>query len=96
MEPTIFNEECAWVDYPDNLDRVEHMREFSKGDLHFADLYVVNHRQDNIIKFKPRSTGVFKVLVQQPEAEELLAGEAEAPFDIEIGLYDPVSERFLK
>jgi hypothetical protein len=37
-----------------------------------------------------------KVLVQQPEAEELLAGEAEAPFDIEIGLYDPVSERFLK
>ena len=64
LEPTVFNEECGWVDYPDNLDRPEYMREFSKGEFHVADLYVVNHRQDNIIKFKPRSAGVVKVLVQ--------------------------------
>jgi hypothetical protein len=53
LEPTIFNEECGWVDYPDSLDRVEFMREYSTGDVHFADLYVVNHKQDNMIKFKP-------------------------------------------
>jgi len=50
------------------------MREFHGEDIHFADLYVVNHKQDNIIKFKPTTTGVFKILLQQPEAEELLAG----------------------
>ena len=74
MEPTVFNEECAWVDYPDDLGRIEFMREFHGEDIHFADLYVVNHKQDNIIKFKPTTTGVFKILLQQPEAEELLAG----------------------
>jgi hypothetical protein len=95
LEPQVFNEECAWVDYPDDLGRIEFMREFSTGDIHFADLYVVNHKQDNVIKFKPTTPGVFKILLQQPETEELLGGDAEAPFDLEIGIYDPRGEKFL-
>ena len=51
LEPTVFNEECGWVDFPDNLDRIEFAKEFSSGEFHFADLYVSNHKQDNIIKF---------------------------------------------
>lgn len=47
------------------------------------------------MKFVPRSTGTLKVLLQQPEAEEALAGTAEAPFDIEIGIYDAEAQRFL-
>mmetsp|Transcript_21053 Transcript_21053/g.32591 ORF Transcript_21053/g.32591 Transcript_21053/m.32591 type:complete len:309 (+) Transcript_21053:2716-3642(+) len=64
LEPTIFNEECAWVDYPDDLDRVEHTKEFRDGSFHLADLYVVNHKQDNVLKFSPQQTGVLKVLIQ--------------------------------
>ena len=63
LEPTIFNEECGWVDFPDDLDRTEYSREFKEGEFHIADLYVVNHRQDNIIKYIPRSAGVLKVLL---------------------------------
>lgn len=74
LEPTIFNEECGWVDFPDNLDRIEYMREFTGGEFHLADLYVVNHKQDNIIKFNPRWTGQFKFMVQQPETEEVMSG----------------------
>jgi hypothetical protein len=96
LEPTVFNEECGWVDFPDDLDRAELSREFSHGEFHIADQYVVNHRQDNIMKFVPRASGVLKVLVQQPEAEEELAGNAEAPFDVEVGIYDPTARRFLK
>lgn len=44
LEPSIFNEECGWVDFPDDLDRVEFIREFADGELHISDLYVVNHR----------------------------------------------------
>jgi hypothetical protein len=95
LEPTVFNEECGWVDFPDDLSRIEFIDEFSSGEFHFADLYVTNHKQDNIIKFIPRSTGVLKVLLQQPEAEELLAGDAEAPFDLEVGVYDPQKQKFV-
>ena len=77
LEPSVFNSECGWVDYPDDFDRIEFSKEFTDGEFHIADYYVVNHQQDNIIKFKPRSPGVVKLLVQQPEIEELLAGEAE-------------------
>jgi len=77
------------------LDRIEFSREFGAGEFHFADLYVVNHKQDNIIKFKPRSTGTFKFLVQQPEEEEAINGEPEAPFDLEVGVYDPSEQKFL-
>lgn len=43
LEPTVFNEECGWVDFPDNFDRIEYMREFTGGEFHLADLFVVNH-----------------------------------------------------
>jgi len=63
LEPTVFNEECGWVDFPDDIDRAELAREFGHGEFHLADVYVVNHRQDNIIKFVPRNTGYLKVLL---------------------------------
>lgn len=94
LEPSIFNEECGWADYPDSFDRTEHMREFSSGDFHIADVYVVNHKQDNVIKFKPRSKGRLRILLQQPESEQLQTGPAEAAFDLEIGLYDPHQRKF--
>lgn len=95
LEPTIFNEECGWVDFPDDLDRLEFMKGFMGNEMHIADVYVVNHRQDNVMKVNPTQPGFFKVLVQQPEIEEAAAGDAEAPFDIEIGIYDPRAGRFL-
>jgi hypothetical protein len=51
------------VDFPDDLDKIEFMREHVNGRFHLADLYVVNHKQDNLMKFKPRSIGTFKFLV---------------------------------
>ena len=54
LEPTVFNEECAWVDFPDNLNKVEFSKQFLDGAFHIADQYVVNHKQDNIIKFVPK------------------------------------------
>ena len=63
LEPTIFNEECAWVDFPDDLERVEHMGQFEHGEFHIADTYVVNHKQDNVMRLKPASPGTLKVLL---------------------------------
>lgn len=63
LEASVFNEECGWVDFPDDLDRIEFSREFKEGEFHFSDIYVVNHKQDNIMKFVPRSHGVFKILL---------------------------------
>jgi hypothetical protein len=71
------------------------VREFADGELHLSDLYVVNHRQDNLIKFKPRNTGVFRFLAQQPELDELTSAGYDGAFDIEVGLYDPESEKFV-
>ena len=95
LEPSIFNEECGWVDFPDDLDRIEFVREFTDGELHVSDLYVVNHRQDNLIKFKPRNTGVFRFLAQQPELDELVSAGYDGAFDLEVGLYDPAAEKFV-
>jgi len=96
LEPSLFNEECAWVDFPDDFDRVEFGREFSDGSFHIADLYVVNHKQDNIAKIRAPGPGTFKILIQQPEVEEELAGETDTAFDIEIGIYDPLKKKFIK
>lgn len=96
LEPSIFNEECGWVDYPDSFDRTELMREFSSGDFHIADTYVVNHKQDNVVKFKPRTQGHLKILLQQPETQTVSQGPAEAFFDLEIGIYDPHKKSFIQ
>jgi hypothetical protein len=96
LEPIIFNEECGWVDFPDDLNKIEFSKEFADGSFHIADFYVMNHKQDNIVKFTPRHTGTFKLLVQQPEVETALKGEDSSAFDIEIGLYDPENSKFVK
>lgn len=44
LEPTVFNEECGWVDFPDDLDRLEFERAFKGGEFHISDVYVVNHK----------------------------------------------------
>ena len=91
LHPNIFNEECGWVDYPDDLDRIEYMREFRSGEFHVADVYTVNHKQDNVMKFVPKQPGVIKVLVQQPEETTY----DEPSYDIEIGIYDAQSRKFV-
>lgn len=64
LEPRIFNEECGWVDLPDNLDRLEYGQEFYSSEFHIADVYTVNHKQDNVIKFRPKEAGTFKIALQ--------------------------------
>jgi hypothetical protein len=49
LEPKIFNEECGWVDLPDDLSRLEYGKEFGSSEFHIADVYTVNHKQDNIM-----------------------------------------------
>jgi len=39
------------------------MREFNFGEFHIADVYVVNHKQDNVVKFVPKHKGVFKMMI---------------------------------
>jgi hypothetical protein len=63
LEPRIFNEECGWVDLPDNLDRLEYGREFTSSEFHVADVFTVNHKQDNVMKFVPSMAGMFKIAV---------------------------------
>lgn len=36
------------------------------------------------------------MLVQQPELNELLAGDTETSFDLEVGIYDPTEKVFVK
>ena len=65
----------------------------SGGEMHIADFYTINHDQDNVVKMTPKSAGIFKILIQMPTAEEQkINGEL---FDIEIGLYDAESDKFL-
>ena len=56
----------------------------ASGDFHLADVYVVNHDQDNVIEFTPRNTGFFKIFLKQPERYGPTA--AEESMHIEIGL----------
>jgi hypothetical protein len=88
LEPRVFNEECGWVDLPDDLDRIEYGQEFRSSEFHIADVYTVNHKQDNIIKFKPTMDGIIKVMIQQPETEDADSAE----YDIEIGIFDPIKK----
>jgi hypothetical protein len=67
------------------------MRQFRSGEFHIADVYTVNHKQDNIMRMVPKSQGVIKVLVQQPEG---IAAD-EPAYDIEIGVYDAHARRFV-
>lgn len=44
---------------------------FLGGEFHIANYYTINHDQDNIIKFTPQKQGFIKILVQEPELEDL-------------------------
>jgi hypothetical protein len=72
------------------------MREFSSGEFHIADVYVVNHKQDNVIKFKPHTKGHLKIMLQQPETQVVSQGPAEAAFDLELGIYDAHKKSFIQ
>lgn len=61
--------------------------------MHIADYYTINHDTDNLIKFTPKSQGIIKILIQQPELEESEVNDE--TFDIEIGVYDPKANQFI-
>lgn len=66
---------------------------FVNGAFHIADFYTIHHDQDNLMYFTPKSQGVIKIFISQPEEEELMMNDE--VFDIEIGLYDVSKERFV-
>lgn len=45
---------------------------------------MTNHDSDNVIEFTPRGRGKFKILVKQPELEEI--SKTDENFSIEIGV----------
>ena len=89
---TTHKQQCALQTYPRDLDRVEFMG-FLGGEFHIADYYTINHDQDNIMKFTPKTQGVFKIFIQQSELEELSLNEES--FDLEIALYELERDKFL-
>lgn len=78
----MFAQECNGIDYPLDLNSLSFHREFSTGDFHFADVYTVNHKTNNFIKFTPRTPGSFKIMIKSPS----LSSDEET-FDIQVGLY---------
>jgi hypothetical protein len=44
----------------------------------------VNHDEDNVIEFTPRSKGFFKIMLKQPEREEAVASDES--MHLEIGI----------
>ena len=55
---------------------------------------MTNHDADNVIEFTPRSRGTFKILVKQPELEEVQ--NTDENFAIEIGVTKSDGTSFLK
>ena len=84
--------QCQFANYPRDLDRVEFM-DFLQGDFHIADFYTINHDQDNIMRFTPKKQGTIKILLQQPELEEIAVNDES--FDLEIALYDLERDKFV-
>ena len=66
------------------MNQISNHRQFKTGDFHLADVYVVNHDDDNVIEFTPRNTGFFKIMLKQPERE--MATAAEETMHLEIGV----------
>ena len=85
---------CFFSNYPQNLDTLSFAEFLPKtGDFHIAEYYTVSHDHDNQIRFTPPKAGVFKILIQQPEDEDLIVnGES---YDLEIGIYDKESKKFV-
>ena len=53
-----------------------------------------NHDADNVIEFTPRTKGTFKILVKQPELEEVQ--NTDDSFAIEVGVSKSDGTSFLK
>ena len=68
---SIFQQQCHITDYPNYLNQITNHKEFESGDFHIAEHYMTNHDADNVIEFTPRTKGTFKILVKQPELEEV-------------------------
>ena len=66
------------------MNQITNHKEFASGDFHIADVYVVNHDADNVIEFTPRHSGIFKILLKQPEKE--IAADAAESMLLEIGV----------
>lgn len=66
---------------------------FLKDEFHIAEYYTINHDQDNFIKFTPKKQGTIKILIQQPELEELAVNDE--GFDLEIAIYDIENDKYL-
>jgi hypothetical protein len=79
-------EKCFFSNYPKDLDALSFGDFLPKtNDFHFAEYYTASHDHDNQIKFTPFNVGVFKILIQQPEDEDLTVNKDS--YDIEIGIY---------
>ena len=55
---------------------------------------MTNHDADNVIEFTPRTKGTFKILVKQPELEEV--SKTDENFAIEIGVAKSDGSTFIK
>ena len=73
-EGAMHKQQCLLATYPTDLDKIEFTGMLG-GPIHIADFYSINHDQDNLIKFTPRSEGTIKILIQQPEIEQLRVNE---------------------
>ena len=54
------------------------------GEFHIADIFTVNHDEDNVIEFTPRSKGLFKIMLKQPEKENAI--DSDDSMHLEVGI----------
>ena len=59
-----FQQQCQYTNFPNFLNQIQNHKEFISGEFHLADVYTVNHDEDNVIEFTPRSKGLFKIMLK--------------------------------
>ena len=77
-----FQQQCSYTDFPNFLNQIQNHKEFISGEFHIADVFTVNHDEDNVIEFTPRSKGLFKILIKQPEREVAVASDESMHLEI--------------
>jgi hypothetical protein len=90
----VFTQQCAVTNYPTFLNEIHAHKEFVSGDFHISDFFVTNHDADNVIQFTPKTKGVFKIMVKQPEA--FTATSIEETMDFEVGVQIQGQDKFIK
>ena len=80
----VFQQQCQNNDYPTFLNQIGLHKEFKSGNFHIANTYVANHDADNVIEFTPRTRGLIKIMVKQPEME--MIADSEETMAIELGV----------